>query len=122
MTGLHLVAWLRHWTYNLVKDFGVALGGPYATMQVGTLVRKFIARPGFLRLKGNELQVTLMPFTGSQALNEWIQQTNEQRVSIPWLDHLILQIEIAPLTVGLAANPTAVRRRVFANHKSVIVT
>jgi len=122
MTGLHLVAWLRHWTYNLVKDFGVALAGPYATMQVGTLVRKFIARPGFLRLKGNELQVTLLPFTGSQALNEWIQQTNEQRVSIPWLDHLILQIEIAPLTVGLAANPTAVRRRVFANHKSVIVT
>jgi hypothetical protein len=122
LTGLHLVAWLRHWTYNLVKDFGGALGGPYATMQVGTLVRKFIARPGFLRLKGHELQVTLMPFTGSQVLKEWIQQINEQQISIPWLAHLTLQIEMAPLPLGQAANPRAVRRRIFANHKSVVVT
>jgi hypothetical protein len=122
MTGLHFVAWLRHWAYNLVKDFGVALGGPYATMQVGTLVRKFIARPGILRLKGNELRVTLMPFTGSQALSQWIQQINEQPISIPWLGHLILHIEIAPLPVGLAANPGAVRGRVFANRKSAVAT
>ena len=117
MTGLRLVAWLRHWSFNLVKDFGAALGGSYATMQVGSLVRKFIARPGMLRLQGNELWVTLTPFTGHQALAQWIQHLNQQRFQIPWLDHLILQIEIAPMPIGLAANPRAVRRRLFANHK-----
>ena len=122
MTGLRIVAWLRHWAFNLVKDFGAALGTPYATMQVGTLVRKFIARPGVLRLKDDELQVSLTPFTGSETLAQWIQHINEQRLSIPWLDHLILQVETAPLPVGLAANPRAVRRKVFANRKLSMVT
>jgi hypothetical protein len=121
MTGLRIVAWLRHWSFNLVKDFGAALGEPYATTRVGTLSRKFIARPGVLRLRGNELWVTLTPFTGCQALADWIQQLNRQRLQIPWLDHLILQMEIAPLPVGLAANPRAVRRRVFANRKPSMV-
>jgi hypothetical protein len=117
MTGLQIVAWLRHWSFNLIKDFGAALGEPYATMQVGTLVRKFIARPGLLRLRGHELWVTLTPFTGCQTLANWIRQLNQQQLQIPWLDHLILQIEIAPLPVGLAANPRAVQRRVSANRK-----
>lgn len=121
MTGLQIVAWLRHWSFNLIKDFGAALGGPYATMQVGTLVRKFIARPGVVRLRENELWVTLTPFTGCQALVNWIQQLNQQRFQIPWLDHLILQMEIAPRPIGLAANPRLVRRRVFANRKSPMV-
>jgi len=122
MTSLKMVAWLRHWAFNLVKDFGAALGESYGAMQVGTLVRKFIARPGMLRLKGNELWVTLAPFTGSEALAHWIQQVNRQRIAIPWLGHLILQLEIAPLPVGLAANPRTVRRRIFANCQSSIVT
>jgi len=122
MTGLRFVAWLRHWTYNLVKDFGAALGGRYATMEVGTLVRKFIARPGILRLRGNQLQVILMPFTGSAALTGWIQQINEQQLAIPWLRHLILQIEIAPIPVGLAANPRAVHQRIFANSEPPLLT
>jgi hypothetical protein len=122
MTGLRIVAWKRHWSFNLVKDFGAALGEPYATMQVGTLARKFIARPGVLRLRGNELWVTLTPFTRCQALANWIQQPNQQWLQIPWLDHLILQMEIAPLPVGPAANRRAVRRRVLANGKLPMVT
>jgi hypothetical protein len=122
MTGLQIVAWLRHWSFNLIKDFGAALGEPYATMQVGTLVRKFIARPGLLRLRGHELWVTLTPFTGCQTLANWIRQLNQQQLQIPWLDHLILQIEIAPLPVGLAANPRAVQRRVSANRKLSMAT
>jgi hypothetical protein len=118
MTGLRFVAWLRHWAYNLVKDFGAALGDRYATMEVGTLVRKFIARPGILRLKDHQLQVTLMPFKGSAALNKWIEQINEQRLPIPWLGHLILQMEIAPTPAGLAANPKAVQQRIIANSQS----
>ena len=117
MTGLHLVAWLRHWAYNLVKDLGTALGDLYGAMRVGTLARRLIARPGILCVHDHELQVTLMPFAGSEVLSGWIQQLNEQRIAIPWLDHLILQIQIAPLPVGLAADPRVVRRRVLANHE-----
>lgn len=117
MTGLHFVAWLRHWSYNLVKDLGAALGDTYAKMRVGTLARRFIVRPGFLRVQDNELWVSLMPFADSQALEPWIQQVNAQRIPIPWLDHLLLQIQVAPLPVGLAADPQAVQRRLFANYR-----
>ncbi len=121
LTGLKIVAWLRHWAFNLVRDFGASLGGTYSSMQVGTLVRKFIARPGVLSLKGNELWVTLTPFAACQSLTDWIQQLNHQRIALPWLGHLILQVEIAPLPVGLAANPRVVRRRIFANRHSSLV-
>jgi hypothetical protein len=122
MVGLRLVAWLRHWAFNLVRDFGHALGGTGKTMRVGTLVRKYIARPGVLRLKGAELWVSLAPFTGSEALAGWIGQINQQRIAIPWLDHLVLQMEIAPLPLGLAAEPQTAARRVFANRQPPTVT
>jgi hypothetical protein len=115
MTGLKMVAWLRHWSFNLVKDFGKELGNPYTNMHVGTLVRKFIARPGWLRLKNDRLCVTLFPFTGSDALDSWIRHINHQQIAIPWLGNLVLQIEIAQQPIGLAANPRIVRQRVFAN-------
>ncbi len=121
MAGLHLVAWLRHWTFNLVRDLGEAVGGPCAAMRVGTLVRKFIARPGTLSLRGDELWVTLAPFVGSEALACWIHETNRRRIAIPWLGHLILQMEVAPLPVGLAAKPRTVARRVFANRQLATV-
>lgn len=117
VAGLRVVAWLRHWTFNLLHDLGQTLGPPYAQMRVGTLVRRFIARPGVLRLRDRELWVTLAPFTGCGALDSWIQQLNQQSVAIPWLGHLILQVEIALLPVGLAANPRKVRQRVFANYQ-----
>jgi hypothetical protein len=117
MTGLKVVAWLRHWAYNLVKDFGAALSAESSKMEVGTLVRKYIARPGVLRIEGRELWVSLAPFSGWQVLTEWIAQINQQRIAIPWLDHLILQIEVAPVAMGVAANPSAVRRTIFANRQ-----
>ena len=40
---------------------------------------------------------------------------NHQQIAIPWLGHLVLQIELAQQPVGLAANPRMVRQRVFAN-------
>lgn len=122
MTGLRFVAWLRHWAFNLMKGFGESLGEPYATMHVGTLVRKFIARPGVLQLKGDELWVRLAPFTDSEALAGWIQRINQQRIAIPWLGHLVLQMEVASLPVGLAAQPRAAARRLFANRQSPVAT
>jgi hypothetical protein len=121
-TGLRRVAWLRDWAFNLVKESGAALGGPYATMRVGTLMRKFIARPGWLRLQGNELWVTMMLFAECHALTEWIRQLNQRRLWIPWLNHMVLQAEIAPAFVGLASNPRAVRQRAFANSAPFMIT
>jgi hypothetical protein len=115
MTDLKMVAWLRHWSFNLVKDFGRELGDPYGKMHVGTLVRKFIARPGWLRLKDDKLCVTLFPFTGSDTLDNWIDHVNHQQITVPWLGNMVLRIEIAQQPVGLAANPKIVRQRVFAN-------
>jgi len=122
MIGLHLVAWLRHWAFNTVKDWGQSLGAPYAVMHVGTLVRKFLVRPGVLRLRGNEIWVSLLPFTGCEALAGWIQYLNQQRVSIPWLGHLVLQMEVATKPFGLAAEPRTVARRVLANRQLPVVT
>lgn len=122
MTGLHFVAWLRRWAFNLVKDFGDSLGEPYATMHVGTLVRKFVARPGVLQLKGDELWVSLAPFTGCEALAGCIQRINQQRIALPWLGHLILQMEVASLPLGLEAQPRAAARRVSANRQSPVAT
>jgi hypothetical protein len=121
MTGLKFVAWLRHWAFNLVKNSGTTLGESYAKMEVGTLVRKYFIRPGTLTIQGDELWVTLAPFTGSQALIPWVEQLNCKRIAIPWLGHLILQVEIALLPDGLAAEPRKLRRRVFANRESPMV-
>ncbi len=46
MTGRKMVAWLRHWSFDLIKPFGKELGDPYASMHVGNLVRKFILDQG----------------------------------------------------------------------------
>jgi len=56
-----------------------------------------------------------MPSTGSEALAGWIDHINRQRTVVPWVGHLVLQIEVAPAPVGLAADPGAVRERFFAN-------
>lgn len=111
----HLVAWVKHRSYDLVKDLGAALGDRYAKMQVGTLVRKFIARPGVLRLKGRELWVTLEPFVEHHALAPWLEHINTQRYTIPWLDNLVLRVEIAQEPLGHAALPARIRRLIFAN-------
>lgn len=117
----HLVAWVKHWGYNLVKDFGAALGGKYVKIQVRTLVRKFIARPGVLRLKGRELWVTLEPFVGHQALTPWLEHINSQHCMIPWLDNLVLRVEVAQEPSG-HISPALIRRRIFANSTQPLPT
>ena len=109
------MAWVKQLGYNLVKDFGAALGGEYAKMKVGTLVRKFIARPGVLRLKGRELWVTLEPFVGHRILVPWLERINTQRYTIPWLDNLVLRVDVAREPLGHATPPTRIRRLIFAN-------
>lgn len=113
--AVHLVAWIKFLTFNLIEDFGAALGKNYAKLQVATLVRRYIMRPGRLYLHAGQLIVQLDPFRGDAALRPFIQQLNERRLPIPWLAGLILQVEIAAKPQGLAAVPQVLGQRILAN-------
>jgi hypothetical protein len=114
---VQFVAWLKFLTFNLIKDFGAALGQDFAPCQVATLVRRFILRPGRLYLQAGQLIVQLDPFRGQESLDTFIQALNERRLAVPWLCNLILQIEIAPEPQGLAAVPNVLGRRILANSR-----
>lgn len=113
--AVHLVAWIKFLTFNLIKDFGAMLGKDYAKLQVATLVRRYILRPGRLYLHAGQLMVQLDPFRGDAALKPFILQLNQRCLSIPWLAGLILQVEIAEKPQGLAAVPQLLGLRILAN-------
>jgi hypothetical protein len=113
--AVHLVAWIKFLTFNLIKDFGTALGQEYAKLHVATLVRRYIMRPGRLYLHAGHLIVQLDPFRGDAALKPFIRQLNERQLPIPWLGRLLLHVEIAPRPQGLAAVPNILGQRILAN-------
>jgi hypothetical protein len=94
-TAFFLSAWLRCLVFNLMTDFAQALGGEYATMWAGTLLRKFIRRPATLYLIGNELHVVFDPFPDQEELRPLLERLNAKRVGPPWLNSLIVQFSIA---------------------------
>ena len=93
-TQVKLIAWLKGRAFNLMRDFGQALGGRWASATVGTLVRKFIVRPATIYLTHDRLQVMLDPFPGQMALQPLLEKSNEQRTAIPQLGGLVLHISI----------------------------
>lgn len=113
--AVHLVAWIKFLTFNLIKDFGAVLGQEYAKMHVATLVRRYIMRPGRLYLHPGYLIVQLDPFRGDMVLNMFIQRLNDRRVPVPWLGDLVLRIEIAAKPQGLAAVPNILGQRILVN-------
>ena len=109
------VAWIKCLAFDLIHDFGAAVGRPQAKQLVGTLVRRYILRPGRLYLHAGQLIVQLDPFRGDEALRPYLQQLNARRLSIPWVGNLVLQVEIAAQPEGLAATPQIVGQRILAN-------
>jgi hypothetical protein len=93
--AIFLVAWLRCLTFNLMTAFGQALGGEYARMWAGTLLRKFIHRPASLFLVEDELHVVFDPFPEQEDLRPLLEQLNRERVAVPCLNGLVLQFFIA---------------------------
>jgi hypothetical protein len=93
-TQVKLIAWLKGRAFNLMRDFGQALGGGPATATAGTLVRKFIVQPATLYLADDRLQVVLDPFPGQMALQPLLEKINKQRTAIPQLGGLVLDISI----------------------------
>jgi len=94
-TTFFLSAWLRCLVFNLMSLFARAVGGEYAKMWAGTLLRKFIRRPATLYLVGKELHVIFDPFPGQEALRPLLDSLNAKRVALPWLNGLIVQFSIA---------------------------
>lgn len=112
---VRFVAWIKFLTFNLIKDFGVTLGKKFAPLQVATLVRRYLLRPGRLYLQAGQLIVQLEPFRGDEHLRAFIQRVNERRLSLPWLSNLVLQFEVAAQPQGLAAVPQRVGLKILAN-------
>ena len=114
---VQFVAWLKFLTFNLIKDLGAALGKEFAPLQVATLVRRFILRPGRLYLQAGQLIVQLEPFCGQDGLFTFIQPVNARRLSIPGLANRVLRIEVAPEPQGLAAVPHVLGRKILASSR-----
>ncbi|MFQ5814577.1 MAG: hypothetical protein ACE5I2_15465 [Anaerolineae bacterium] len=93
-TAFFLSAWLRCLTFNLMSLFAKRLGGDYARMWAGTLLRKFIRRPATLYLIGNELHVVFDPFQNQDDLRPLLDELNAKRVQLPWLNGLVVQFSI----------------------------
>jgi len=112
---VQFVAWIKFLTFNLIKDFGASLGQAFAPLQVGTLVRRYLLRPGRLYLQAGHLIVQLDPFRGAEDLRRFLQRLNDRRLPIPWLAHLVLQIEVAEQPQGLAAVPNRLGLKILAS-------
>jgi hypothetical protein len=93
-TAFFLSSWLRCLVFNLMSLFAKRLGGEYAKMWAGTLLRKFIRRPATLYLIGNELHVVFDPFQDQDALRPLLEELNAKRVGLPWLNGLVVQFSI----------------------------
>jgi len=115
--SIFLVAWLRCLTFNLMTAFAQALGGEYAKMWAGTLLRKFIHRPARLFLVGGELHIVFDPFPEQEDLRPLLEQLNQERMAIPWLNGLVLQFFIAEDEPLHPLNTPQKRKRLFGNGK-----
>lgn len=112
---VQFVAWIKFLAFNLIRDFGADLGKKFVPLQVATLVRRYLLRPGRLFLQAGQLIVQLDPFRGDENLRPFIQRLNERRLPIPWLANLVLQIEVAQQPQGLAAVPNRLGLKILAN-------
>jgi len=112
---VQFVAWIKFLTFNLIKDFGARLGKKFAPLQVATLVRRYLLRPGRLFWQAGYLIVQLDPFRGDEDLRSFLQHVNQRRLPIPWLANLVLQIEVAEQPLGLAAVPNRLGLKILAN-------
>lgn len=92
---LFLIAWLKAVSFNVVGQFKGELPGIYSRMQVGTIVRKFLARPAVLRITSDELWVILDSFKEQDILRVYCQNLNQRNLRIPWLGNRLLRIEFA---------------------------
>ena len=78
-----------------MTHFAQTMGGEYAKMWAGTLLRKFIRRPATLYLVGKELHIVFDLFPGQDELQPLLDELNAKRTALPWLNNLVVQFSIA---------------------------
>jgi len=109
------LTWQRMLTHNWMAALAEAIGGAYRRMTATRIARKFIIRPGTLLLKGDELWVLLEPFPDQAALTTYLEWVNQQRLRLPWLGNLVLQIAVtAEQPTGPPMSEAQMRKRLFA--------
>jgi len=114
-SAFRLSAWLRLLVYNLMGRFALRLPANYQKMWAGTLLRKFIRRQASLYLLGEELLIVFDPFPNHDALHPLMAELNAKRISIPWLNNLVLQFSIANKPMYPLNDPQK-RKRLFSRH------
>lgn len=115
MKSTFFIGWVKALAFNMVKDFGYKLGEDYSKMHLATLARKFLRRPGVIHISDTKIQVTINPFTGMEAVEDYIAQINRQRLHIPWLAGLELEIKIKEQKASDVKTLRKMCHRIFAN-------
>lgn len=111
---IFLVSWLRMFAYNRVTQFLARLPEAYRRLTVVTAARKFLRRPGVLLLQDDCLVVRLDPFPDQDALKEYLAWVNSRQLAIPWLNGLVLRIEIADKPAAQTVPPAQWRKLLSA--------
>lgn len=95
-----LVGWVKALAFNGIQDWKDRLPAPYSKMMPFTLMRKFLFRPGLVRLTPSAVTVTIGTFKEARALESWIAELNARQIKIPWLGNRTLRIELGKLLVS----------------------
>lgn len=111
-----LLGWLKGLIFNLIKDFAGHLGGKYKNSTAGTMIRLFLRRPGYIRVDGDSLIVSLLPFKHQDALIPYIDNINQQNIHIPWLGNLVLKFELGDITSFHYGNISKFKQLVKRNY------
>ena len=90
-----LVGWLKALAFNVLQAFKANLRDPFAKMQAGSLMRRFLLRPGSLYATAEELIVALDPFGSREVLRLYVEQLNAAEHRIPWLGNRRLRVTFA---------------------------
>lgn len=91
-SAIDYIAWVKSHAYNLIKDFGSQLGQGWDRKYASTLLRKFVMKPGIIKLYPDKILVKMAPFKEANDLQAYIDRINERQVTIPWLQNRKLEI------------------------------
>lgn len=97
---LELVGWINALAFNGIQDWKSHLPAPYSKMMPFALMRKFLFRPGLVRVTPSVVTVTIGTFTEVGILEPWIRELNAQKLKIPRLGNRVLRIELGKLLVS----------------------
>lgn len=111
--ALWLGAWLRMLVFNRLTQLGQVLGGSYARLWPNTLLRLFIEVPAQLRIHQQQRHIMLAPFVHQAALRPLLQELNQKRLAVPWLNGLVLHFELADDQPLYPLQESQKRNRIF---------